>query len=95
MWLQKYKQPISDDASTLSVTASWAVQCFVPLVNTLADEFGSEPTAICEAVWCEFPQCNVVPTTEAEVELRKRIETAVAAILQQDPAWLNALLGAT
>ena len=67
----------------LRVTGAWIVHCFTPVQRRARSRWGANAPAITLEILAELvPEMRIrEPETGAEWELRRRIELAVAAIL--------------
>lgn len=76
------------DGSSLSVTRKWVEACFVPAFVRARNIWGFNPGAIRDEILGDLtPQIRVRgPFTGAEMELRRRIEMAIALIFNEQGA---------
>ena len=92
--------PLSEDCARLAVTSGWIVEGFKPSYYEMLSVFGDNVDAIVDGITQQLmPFCNVTATSPAEIELRRRMTTAVATLLRTpdavrngQPLWFAALL---
>jgi hypothetical protein len=77
--------PLSDDCTRLQISARWATSCFMPRYRYLRNVYGDDPEVLSsalareEAPWCSFPA-----RSGASAEYGRRIQLAVAVLLNAD-----------
>lgn len=78
--------PISNNCLSLSITPRWAIACFKPTYHRLRQVHGSDfESVVDDLLLREAPGCSLgVPTTGAEHELRRRVQLAVAALMNSE-----------
>ena len=73
-----------DAQGRVAITASWAHSCFLPAYRRAFAIWGPNATAIVHEITGELlPTMRMPPTTGGEIELRRRIELAVAVLQNQ------------
>lgn len=72
-------------ASKLAVTRRWARQCFLRAYHRARQVWGDDADAISAEIVAELaPDLPVVPRDGAHYELLRRIDAAVAALMNSD-----------
>ena len=71
-------------AGRLRVTSQWALHCFAPAWHRARTMWGGNAQAISTEIVGELvPPMRIVPTTGPEQELRRRVDLAVAVLLNR------------
>jgi hypothetical protein len=73
-----------DALGRITITTQWATTCFLPSYRRAFAMWGANASAIVHEIVAELlPSMAMPPTLGAEVELRRRIELAVAVLQNQ------------
>lgn len=80
------EMPLSVDCTQLQISPQWAIACFKPTYHRLRAMHGDDYHAILDdLIWQEIPACTIGgPATGAEYELYRRLQLAVAALMNTE-----------
>lgn len=77
--------PLLSGCRTLNITGRWASSCFLPRYQYLRRLYGADWQALASAIAREeAPGCSMPPITGAGVEYLRRVQLAVAVLLNAE-----------
>lgn len=77
--------PLQRNCRRLNITPRWANECFVPTYRRLRAQYGPDPAMLSSAIARDqAPDCAFPTTTGAGAEYERRIQLAVAVLLNRE-----------
>jgi hypothetical protein len=77
--------PLSNNCTQLTVTPRWSTTCFLPRYRYLRNVYGADASALASAIAREeAPDCPFPAQSGAAAEYMRRIQLAVAVLLNAD-----------